>query len=319
MSNILILMMSSNTAPIFKNEVDAAYETWASSLPQNIDVMYYDGGHKDIKNTELDGNYIKCISNDTLQYTFPKTIEAIQYVLSMNKYDYILRTNTSTYINVKLLEELDKSGFFDDKHIYGTDLYSLTEAACPFPLDIYCRGNCIMMPVSLWKKTISNSIQLLYQGIVDDVCIGNAFNSMSGNGYLEYIKGLPHAWYKCTVSKSENNHKISTYYGLDDINDYGQCLTIQIKMYRQRGNEIENLREFHDKFKDVNPDVQRAVSYSENPSIFIGSILGYISLDAWKKTPKKALYEFEMKHKAIDDKQNPRFSKCAYNKLHSLQ
>lgn len=316
--------MSSQAAPIFKNEVDAAYQTWASNLPENIDVCWYDGDHQ-IKHTawDLDNpNHIMCHSDDSLNGTFRKTWEAINFIINQHKYQYIVRINTSTYINLKLLRQLADTGFFNDECIYGTDLYSLTEAMCPATLNLYCRGNFILASVKQWVNINRTAIPLLYLNIVDDVCIGNGFNTnkiIEKVDYREYVKGLPHGWYRCVEKQFNNYHQVSTYYGMEDINEYGKCLTIQTKMYRQRSNELNNLFKFHEQFKNIEPNLKSAVEYSKNPDVFIGSVIGYIPMKEWMSTSKHDLYKYEMEHKAWDDKQSPNFRQELYDKLHSLE
>lgn len=316
---VLILAMSCR-ADYFREEIDIINDTWAKDLPDNVDFAWYDGDwqkNEIVKNNERHF-HIHTAAPDGLDYTFMKTLYAIHQVA--NDYDYILRTNTSTWINTKLLSMLAED-FLQEDRVYGTDLYSLTEAAAPEPLDIYARGNAILMSSKLWKTICNYSLPLLYMKVVDDVAIGNVVNSyflMHGSDYLSNYIGLPHGWYKAVKHQGQNNHALCKYGEAGDANFYKDFLTVQTKMYRDRENEHDNAREFSEMMKDIVPSEEFCRTYSKDPSIFIGSVIGYIPLSVWKRIDKKALYKYEMQNKAIDDKQSKYFSQEAYNELHRV-
>lgn len=75
-----------------------ARNTWIKNLKEHeIDVFIYKGSDK----TYIDNDVIYCYSEDDLAHTFEKTKEAFSQVL--DKYDFIVRTNLTTYINAELL------------------------------------------------------------------------------------------------------------------------------------------------------------------------------------------------------------------------
>ena len=75
------------------------------NLQDNITVYDYIGSYKDNynKSTYLSKNTIYCKSGDTESFTYLKTLDALEYIDDNIEYDYIFRTNTSTFINIKLL------------------------------------------------------------------------------------------------------------------------------------------------------------------------------------------------------------------------
>ena len=113
-------------------------ETWASPIIKgeysNIDFIIYRGDpsldkHKFIKseNTLL----LRC--EDNLQNTYKKTYYALSLIDKNFDYDYIFRTNTSTFVNVSLLNEFVQT-IDNDEVLWTSDLYSLSESMTPYPL-----------------------------------------------------------------------------------------------------------------------------------------------------------------------------------------
>lgn len=148
----------------------------------------------------------------------------------------------------------------------------------------------------------------------DDVYIGNILNSYHikrNEDYRKYIKGLPHCWYKSIDTEINCNHKLSNYGNQNNSFDYlKNFITIQIKVYplnlRNHKLELEHYKEVHDSFiknsiDNINEIIESINEYSMNPSIFIGSIIGYIDYYNWLKISYKDLYNYQVNHKADDD------------------
>lgn len=302
MKKILILAQSCNN-DFFNREIECIKETYASNLPSNINFIYYTGNNE---KEELIDNCLKLTCSDDIHSTFRKTYFALEFLNKHNiEYDYIVKTNTSTYINVKLLNEIINS-IEDDKKLYCTELYSLSDGCCPTPLALFARGNCIILS-KYWQNIILHEgISFLYLNIIDDKTIGNIHNSFNIKTKQQYIDNFvcfPHGWYKCINNKEiQNNHKLCRYGS--SLEDYSNFLTVQIKNYNNRDLEFKHFIELHKLFKNDNTKQSclEAFEYSKNPSVFIGSILGYIDLETWNKIDKVELYKIEISNKAIDDK-----------------
>ena len=130
----------------FMNEEELVKETWAKPIIdgeyKNIDFIIYRGGYE--KNSYSNKNkLLKLHIEDTMPYTFKKTYMALNMIWNeFKKYDYVFRTNTSTYVNVPLLNELIQRTE-DDSIAYFSDIYSLSEQCAPYPLCLGGRGNGI--------------------------------------------------------------------------------------------------------------------------------------------------------------------------------
>lgn len=315
MKKILIMVMSCNDE-FFVTQEQVIKETWIKKIDKfdNINYIIYRGDpniqkHKYDKQEHL--LTLKC--EDDVNNTFKKTYYAFNLAHKIFDYDYIFRTNTSTYVNVELLNEFVQN-LDNDEILWSSDLYSLSNSFCPYPLYLYGRGNGILLSKKLVDIILCEGISYLYLEKCDDWLIGNILNSYwikQGKDYLDYIKGYHHGWYKCVPEEQPNNHKLCVYGNRNNSWEFvNKFITIQTKRYRERHLENEQSKELHKTFEDneynneeLNKLVEDNFKYSERPSVFIGSILGYTDYEEWKNCNKMELFNYQVKHKASDDEE----------------
>ena len=315
MKKILITVMSCNDDFFIKQE-QIMKETWIKQLNQfdNIDYIIYRGDpniqkHKYDKEQHLLS--LRC--EDDINNTFKKTYYAFKLADKIYDYDYIFRTNTSTYVNIALLNQFIQE-LSNDEILWSSDLYSLSNSFCPYPLYLYGRGNGMILSKKLINIILSEGISHLYLGKCDDWMIGNILNSYwikQGKDYLDYIKGYKHGWYKCVPEEQPNNHKLCVYGNRNRDWDFiKQFITIQIKRYRERHLENDQYKELNETFEqnqynelDLMEQIMSNIEYSKRPSVFIGSILGYTDYEDWKNCNKMELFNYQVKHKASDDEE----------------
>ena len=315
MKKILITVMSCNDDFFIKQE-QIMKETWIKQLNQfdNIDYIIY-RGDPDIQKHKYDKEQhvlsLKC--EDDLDNTYKKTYYAFKLANKIYDYDYIFRTNTSTYVNITLLNQFIQE-LSNDEILWSSDLYSLSNSFCPYPLYLYGRGNGMILSKKLINIILSEGISHLYLGKCDDWMIGNILNSYwikQGKDYLDYIKGYKHGWYKCVPEEQPNNHKLCVYGNRNRDWDFiKQFITIQIKRYRERHLENDQYKELNETFEqnqynelDLMEQIMSNIEYSKRPSVFIGSILGYTDYEDWKNCNKMELFNYQVKHKASDDEE----------------
>jgi hypothetical protein len=76
----------------------AIRNTWGANLKKNnIDYFFYEG---DWESDEIVGDTIRLNCDDSLNGTFDKFIKAADIIFSKYNYDFLFRTNLSSYINV---------------------------------------------------------------------------------------------------------------------------------------------------------------------------------------------------------------------------
>lgn len=310
-------MIMSCQDDFFKHEEDIIRNTWLKDLPDNIDYLFYRGDEnleKHKYNKEQHLLTLRC--EDDMPNTFKKTYYAFNLINKLFKdYDYVFRTNTSTYVNVELLNKLVQDVCSKNQlEVWTSDIYSLSNSFCPYPLYLYGRGNGILLSKKIIEIILEGGLGFLYLGKCDDWIIGNIINTHWINeqsSYEDLIKGYTHGWYKCVPEEQPNNHKLCVYGNKNNSWDFlKKFVTIQIKRYRERELEEQHYYEVDKVFKenkyseeDLNKEIINIIKYSENPSIFIGSILGYTSLSEWKKCDKMQLFNYQVKHKASDDEE----------------
>ena len=260
----------------FTSQEEAIKETWAKDIIEkkydNIDFYIYKGNAEkhvlDKKNHTL---YLNC--EDDIDNTFKKTYYALSLMSKNIEYDYIFRTNTSTFVNVDLLNSFIQS-LEDDSILWTSDIYSLTESLCPYPLYLYGRGNGLLFSKKLVNIILKEGISFLYLKKHDDWIIGNILNSYwikNNDDYLNHIKNMTHGWYKSILVESDNKHSLCKYYNTNkDFNFIKNFVTIQIKRYYSRDNEIESLYELNTVFEenknnlDIENIIKNIYEYSQD-------------------------------------------------------
>ena len=312
-------MVMSCNKDVFIDEERAVRETWLKDVIdgkyENIDYMIY-RGDEDLLNHkyEKDKHLLSLRCEDDYDHTFKKSYYAF-YLLKkiFGEYDYIFKTNTSTYVNVPLLNQFIQELDNDDDY-YSSDVYSLSNIAAPAPLDLYGRGNGLILSKKHIDTIITEGISFLYiTNGPDDAYISNILNSYwikKKENYIDHIKSFAHGWYRCIPTNHDFKHQLCTFGNTNiDWEFLRKFITVQIKIYHQdRSNEKEKHYELHKIFQEngydkeeLNRQTEFNKEYSKNYSVFIGSILGYIDFNNWKTIDKLNLYILEQNNKATDD------------------
>lgn len=100
-----IFLSQSSNIEFFKNESDVVEQTWAKNLIDGEFPGYtyfrYTSCDEQHPNPCIDNHIIYVENDDTLKHTYEKMRDAYRLLLKSGyTFDYIFRTNTSTYINV---------------------------------------------------------------------------------------------------------------------------------------------------------------------------------------------------------------------------
>lgn len=265
-------------------------------LNNNFEVYDYIG---DSSEQYLEDTTIHLLSKDDKYHTFEKSIECFDFINKNIQYDYIFRTNTSTFINVKLLYEFIKLMKPYDT-LWCSEIYSTNDVKCPNKLDSYPRGNGMLISMNLIElilkkyldgyKTKLDNIMFENQNMIsDDSCIGTILNEHFKNDSVNHLKSFTHGWYKCYDRMIHNRGNKICHWDNDNISyDYiKHFITIQLKDYINNDNIHE------DKFNELtdiiinneydNNVLLSILHYSCNPSVFLGYFSKelYIDYDKW--------------------------------------
>jgi hypothetical protein len=168
---ILILVMSCNK-PFFSHATKVITDTWIKDVNNyNIDYYIYSGGYSTQK---IDNHYIECASGDDLDSTFDKTKEVLE-LSNAKKYDYVIRTNTSTYINIRALNK-----FLCDKFVSKNRNKTVCGDISILNDRIQLRGNSLILTNADISRILDFKIENLPKDIEnthDDVVISYIWES----------------------------------------------------------------------------------------------------------------------------------------------
>lgn len=106
---LVVLVLDSYTPNSIRNS-EIQKRTWVKDFEDSCDVLFYKAGKE---NKKLDRDLILDCS-DTYSAMGVKTIKALEWVNLNTDYDYIFRTNTSSYVNfrnlIAYLSKIEKDG-----------------------------------------------------------------------------------------------------------------------------------------------------------------------------------------------------------------
>lgn len=155
---ILILVLSYNDNNIYSKFLESQKKTWDSISVDGIETYYYFGNGNDNK---IINNEIYTKTPESLINCGHKTIECLKQVIPFD-FDYIFRTNSSSYVDKKLLKEYltDKPKFKFYSGIIGEQNNIL-----------FCSGSGYFLSKDLVELLISNEKDIDHN-FIDDVSFG---------------------------------------------------------------------------------------------------------------------------------------------------
>lgn len=159
---ILVLTAESGDFPLIES---ASKETWASVPNDNIEIFYYYGNKSHDK---IAGNSIFSTSPEGYQNIGKKTITAFE-LLKERDFDYLFRTNTSSYIvkdNIlRFVEDKPRNNFYCG--IIGRGKIN------------FCSGSGYFLSKDVLLKVVENK-HLWNHDLIDDVAIGELIEKKLG-------------------------------------------------------------------------------------------------------------------------------------------
>ena len=141
---ICVLCMSCNQ-DIYKYQEMVARNTWIKHLKEeDIDVFIFTSGKENL----IDNDKIYCDVPDDVNHTYEKTICVLKQI-DINKYDFIIRTNLTTYINAKLLK-------LYCQYLQNNDFDISNGCLCIKDNLIHYRGNSLIMNKKVFNYLLNN-------------------------------------------------------------------------------------------------------------------------------------------------------------------
>lgn len=201
-------MLSSNTYPSLRNE-KTIKKTWFKDIVDDVEVIFYKAG----KENKLSGKELKLNVGTKTSDIGLKTIEAFEWSLNNLKFDYLLRTNTSSYINIQNLVDYVNSNFSKDKFLYHGLEMKLKDRRTEKETN-FISGSGILFNLNTIKLIVKNKSEVDYKER-DDVAIGRLLKEYKVNptsGFRYDIKGNI---YKQHIDKNFYHYRcrIDNHYG----------------------------------------------------------------------------------------------------------
>lgn len=287
------MIMSCNQDHFIEQE-KVCKATYLSNLPENISYIIYRGGYE---NCELVDDLLQLQTNDELEHTFKKTYDAFNIANNIFEYDYILRTNTSTYINIELLNAFVQS-LNNDVDVWGSELiYDQSEdiANC-----IYLRGNALLLSKRNVEIIINRGMPFYFLNMpfIDDWTIGSIFSTESTLNHDSkfIIKSYTECWYKSSALNYDG-HQISNMSNTNkDFDFLKNIIAIQIRNYYDRSLETKHFMEIHEvfmnnKYDNIFESIKYIYDYSLHPDLFLGHTFGFVQI-----TYNNGYYNFKIEN-----------------------
>jgi len=316
---ILILMMSCNKKH-FKTECAEMKKILNKhikklNLIDEISIYDYVG---DADELHEENGTIYCTSGDNLLSTYHKTIECFRYIDKNIEYDYIFRTNTSTFINIELMYHLIKK--IDDEKlshiVYGTEIISVVNSFTPRLNDFYLRGNGLILSKEIIQTIIKHRFDFMdseeypnagtsfhiYENTcsayIDDICIGTVLNIINYKNYKWFeipgncFRVFKHGWYDCETpwQQYDVDNGACEWDNMSlDFEFLKQFVTIQVKSYVDPNTrkDIKKIKKLSNAFinktnNEIEQTVKDNMEFTPHCKCFIG---------AWRKTPYMPITE----------------------------
>lgn len=216
--NIIILSMSCNL-PEYKEMQETVKNTWAKDIIDgkypNISFYFYTVSTDGKEYIDEKNHFIYVNTADNVERTYSKTIHTLE-LLKDKKFDFIVRTNTSTFINIPLTDEFI-SNIHDDSIIYTGEIESCFWSRMYF----YGQGSFLIISKSITRKILNNK-HLEWENkfdACDDVMIEACLND-----YYLRNKLIPRN-YVASVGMLYNFEKHVDY----DFDKYKNILCVKLK------------------------------------------------------------------------------------------
>jgi len=200
---ILILVLSYDDSGIYTEFYKTQKQTWDSVNVDGVETYYYFGDNNE---NIIVGNNILTDVPESLINCGNKSIEAFKLISNMD-FDFILRTNSSSYIDKNLLklhlENKPKNNFYSG--ILGNHF------GIPF-----CSGSGFIISKDLVHLLIDNEEKLDFS-LIDDVCFGEFLSSNGIPLINSYRFDLTHNTNE--IDEGFFHYRLKTNNRINDINN----------------------------------------------------------------------------------------------------
>lgn len=282
MQKAVILAMSCNK-DIFLQLEKAIKNTYASDIFdnkfKNISFWLYTASYdnKYHINKKQHKLYVPC--DDSLHGTFDKTQKAIKLLNTIEDYDYIIRTNCSTYININVLN-IFLNHYTNPDKIYSGNIYASYEGSAPYYYSLYGTGNSLILSKKWIDLIVNTNINNLKSQnftnntnvyTIDDNAIGFIINSY----LINHQKNICDYWQSFNMPQFNNNFLPLNVYMFIPVRAYDQ---------ENRQIEIEYMNNLHNTIisEYKTPDIIEISKLLDEPVIYFMKGQKQIKMNRYK-------------------------------------
>ena len=291
---ILILLQSCNEkhfadeAKIMKLSLNNQIQKY--NLINVFDVYDYIGNSNE---TYLNNSTIYVNSKDDLYHTYEKTIKCLEYINDNIKYDYIFRTNTSTFINIKILYEFIT---FINEHdnnylkVYTSCILNTNDCYAPFVNNFIMQGKGMLFNKHIIDVLLRNSYnfnnyesfknnKFYYDDNAISACL-NIYHMNNNENCADFIGSFCHMYvFNKKLISTDTDIQFNIF------NKIKHCITITLKDNREPNvSNIEKIKFLDNLFtkytiNDYDDLIKLSIEYDKNPDVFVGFGQKFIKLN----------------------------------------
>lgn len=248
MKKAIILVMSCNQDR-YINEEYVIRKTWGKDIIEgkyeNIKLYFYRGGFDKVYFDD-ENKVINLTNTDDLNGTYHKTLEVFEYIIEKCKdFDYIIRTNTSTYINVEAILQFLEIDDLKDDVMYGTRLLiNNTNLNVPF-----LGGHFMIIPKKICNILLNSDIK---PKCPDDLSIGYVLGKHYNYNYLSHLLEVDSI---INIDEPYNDKLYKSY-----------CIRIKDEINNE--NNIINMIGFHTLYKNITVKVDKPHGFTKIETLY---------------------------------------------------
>lgn len=221
--------------PLYQEEEQACRDTFLKDAEgAGLSYYFYKGTDGELSVNQESHTMLLPVS-DGLGATSKKTVMALVEALKMDDWDYVLKTNVSTWLDVqRIVKAVDKWEGAEDRNIYGARfLVNNASMNVPFP-----RGHFTVLSRFMVRGIVEWAPKLIsVKGMpkTDDTLICLAA--------LYYLQRVLKDDYKGRLMEVPS---VNTWQeALQDAQDWSDALSVRCKDEKNRENAPDNMRKVH--------------------------------------------------------------------------
>lgn len=227
-----VIIMGCKFNPGLRN-MEAIYDTYITLYNKNkkdfdneYDFYFYDGGNEkfSVEKYKEYANIIHCVSGDDISNTYQKSLESYKWIVENKKYDWIIRVNISTYINLYVLDKFLNCA---NKNTIYANQFCAYLYNWHYLNDCFPRGDAHIIHFEIFKKAIEKSEELDISKIndgtdkVDDVLLGMLYIKAYEDLYVNNYQTIYYNFLPEEINDIKNNPKL--------LNDSAYCIFTRLK------------------------------------------------------------------------------------------